>query len=113
MAADPGMLEQMREDIGPRAGLSEIRMFGGVCFMLDGHMVGGVHGKGAIFRVGKDRHEEGLGLPGARPMSFTARPMGGMVELSPDAFARDETRSRLMEMALDFVRSLPPKGETS
>lgn len=114
MAHDPGHETLLREDLGaalgPRAdGLIEKRMFGGICFMLAGNMLCGVHGHGLMYRVGKDRAEAALRLPGARPMTFTARPMGGMIELYEDDLDREATRAGLLALAVEFVDTLAPK----
>ncbi|MCA8878375.1 MAG: TfoX/Sxy family protein [Rhodobacteraceae bacterium] len=110
MAYDEGMATQMREDLGAPAGLSERRMFGGLCFLLDGNMVCGVHKGGAMFRVGKTAEADALALPGARPMDFTGRKMGGMIECGAEAYADDATRQALTQMSLAHAASLPPKG---
>lgn len=109
MPYDPGMAEQMRADLGPLDGVSERRMFGGLCFLLHGHMVCGVHKGGAMFRVGKVAEGDALLMEGVAPLSFTGRKMGGMVETDLDGFADDDVRTVLTEMALDHARSLPPK----
>lgn len=109
MAYDEGLAELMREDLGPLPGLSEKRMFGGLCFLLDGHMVCGVHSGGAMYRVGKAAEAEALGIEGAGPMMFTGRPMGGMVDIEAEAMGDDARRARWTALALAHARSLPPK----
>ena len=104
------MADLMRADLGLHPGLSEKKMFGGLCFLLHGHMVCGVHKGGAMFRPGKPREAEALAL-GADPLSFTGRPMGGMVELDEGGFADDALRTRLVELSLTNAASLPPKGQ--
>ncbi|MBT0957200.1 TfoX/Sxy family protein [Alphaproteobacteria bacterium KMM 3653] len=110
MAYDAGMAETMREDIGEQIGLSTRKMFGGLCFMLRGHMLCGVLKTGAMYRIGKDRHAKALALPGTRPMAFTGRLMGGFVELPADDFADDEIRQALTMLCFENVQSLPERG---
>jgi len=109
MPLDRGLLHLMREDLGEAPGITEKRMFGGVCFLLDGNMVCGVSGAGLMFRVGKGAHAEALALPGARKMTFTGRAMGGFVEVAPED-AEDAPHARLVALALAHARGLPPKG---
>jgi TfoX/Sxy family transcriptional regulator of competence genes len=109
MAYSEEMAETMRADLGVEPGLSEKKMFGGLCFLLHGHMVCGVHKGGAMFRPGKEREAEALAL-GAQPLSFTGRPMGGMVELDDAAFDDDALRVKLIQLSLANAASLPPKG---
>jgi TfoX/Sxy family transcriptional regulator of competence genes len=102
------LADLMRADLGLLPGLSEKKMFGGLCFLLHGHMVCGVHKGGAMFRPGKPREAEALEL-GAAPLSFTGRPMGGMVELDDATFTDDPLRAKLIELSLTNAASLPPK----
>ena len=57
MAYDDGLAEIMRGDFADIPGISERKMFGGLAFLLDGHMVCGVHAGGGIYRVGKPRED--------------------------------------------------------
>lgn len=109
MAYDEGMAELLREALAEEAALSERRMFGGLCFMIDGNMICGVHKGGGMFRVGPERFEAALALPGARPMDFTGRSMTGFVEIDYEALGDDETRAALMDLARAFVATLPAK----
>lgn len=110
MAYDDGMAEAMRADLGELPGLSEKKMFGGLCFMLNGNMICGVHAGGAMFRPGKSREVEALALAGVEPLSFTGRPMGGMVEVDEAAYADDDVRAALTQLSLANAASLPAKG---
>ena len=109
MPLDPGLLELIREDLGALPGVTEKRMFGGVCFLLDGNMVCGVSGAGLMFRVGKLAEAQALALAHVRPLSFSGRPMGGFVEVAPED-AEDAPRARLVALSLAHARGLPPKG---
>ena len=111
MAYSEPMAETMRADLGVEPGLSEIRMFGGLCFLLHGHMVCGVMKAGAMYRPGKDRMARALEL-GAAPLAFTGRKMGGLVELDEGGFADAATRAALTELSLAHAASLPPKPKT-
>lgn len=109
MAYDEGLAKLLRGDLAERRGIIEKRMFGGLCFMLDGHMLCGVHKGGGLFRVGKERYAEALQIDGAGLMTMTGRPMGGMVDVSDEAMADDARRGQLMGLAVENIRSLPPK----
>lgn len=109
MAFDPGLLELMRGDLEEVTGLVEKRMFGGLCFMKDGHMLCGVHKGGAMYRVGKPRKEQAMALPGAAEMTFTARPMAGFIEVADADMDDDDSRAIWTRLALENVASLPPR----
>ena len=108
MAWDEGLAQLMRDDLAD-VPVTERKMFGGLAFLLNGHMVCGIHRGGAMFRVGKPNEAAALAVPGASPMMFTGKPMSGMIDLSDDATADDTRRARVMALALGFVRALPPK----
>lgn len=109
MAVDEGAAQVMREDLAGIAGITEKTMFGGLCFLLHGNMVCGISPNDAMYRVGKSREAEALALEGVRPMDFTGRPMGGIVEADMDAYSDDTVREALTKLALANAQSLPPK----
>src|SRR5215472_12591669 len=55
----------------------EVKMFGGLCFMLNGNMVAGTSKRGLMVRVGKDQQPNALARPGTQRMEMTGRPMEG------------------------------------
>lgn len=108
MAYDEGLAELFRGDLADLP-VTEKRMFGGLCFLLQGHMVCGVHKGGGMARVGAPNEAAALTLPGVRPMAFTGRPMAGFVDLDDAAMAEEETRRHLVALAVGFVQGLPSK----
>jgi TfoX/Sxy family transcriptional regulator of competence genes len=115
MAYDEAVAARVREAVAGHANLSERKMFGGLCLMVNGNMFAGVMGEELMLRVGPKRFEELLARPAARPMDFTGRPMNGYVYVAPEGFATPKALSAWLEAALEFVEALPPKqpGSTS
>ena len=109
MAYDAGLAELMRNELATETGITERKMFGGLCFQLHGHMVCGVHKGGGMARVGKAAEARACQLPGVGPLTFTGRKMGGMVDVSEDTIADDGLRAEIVAMALEYAKSLPPK----
>ena len=109
MPYDESLAEILRADLADLPRLEEKRMFGGLCFMVEGHMLCGVHKGGGMFRVGKPREDAALAIDGVTEMAFTGRKMGGFVEVSDDAMADDKKRARLIALALENLRGLPPR----
>ena len=109
MAYDKGLAQIMRHDLCDVIGISEKKMFGGIAFMYAGHMVCGIHKDGAMFRVGKDQEAEAK-AEGAVDMMFTGRKMGGLIDVTDEAFVDDNRRALCMGMALRHAQSLPPKS---
>lgn len=87
----------------------EREMFGGLAFMVRGHMTVGIIGDELMIRVGQDGHEDALAQPHAREMDFTGRPMTGFVYVAPEGFTRDEDLRAWVRRGLEFTGSLPPK----
>lgn len=109
MAYDEGHATLMREELADIDGISEKKMFGGLCLLLHGNMVCGVHKDGGMARLGKDREAEALEIEGLDPLSFNGRKMGGMVDVSEDLLGDDDRRAQVIALALTNAQSLPPK----
>lgn len=108
MAYDEGLAQLIRDELSDRT-VAERKMFGGLCFLVNGHMVAGVHPGGAMVRVGKANEDAAFAIDGTAPMTFTGRSMTGMVTALSDCMADDIRRRALIGMALAFVETLPPK----
>jgi TfoX/Sxy family transcriptional regulator of competence genes len=112
MAYDEALAARIRAAMTGRDGLSERRMFGGVCFMLRGNMFAGVESGRIMLRVGAGRYEAALARPGAKLMDFTGRPMTGFVFVDSSAVESDAGLDEWLQEALGYVEMLPPKPET-
>jgi TfoX/Sxy family transcriptional regulator of competence genes len=110
MAYDESVAQRVRQAIQGRDGLSERKMFGGLCLMLHGNMFAGIINDELMLRVGPENSDELLAHPGARPMDFTGKPMKGYLYVEPAAFATPEGLKGWLGHALNFVETLPPKG---
>ena len=108
MAYDEGLAQLMRDALAD-APFTEKRMFGGLCFLLHGNMVCGVHKGGAMFRVGKPNDATARAIDGVGPMMFTGKPMQGFVECVDEVVSDDARRAALIGLSLAFSKSLPPK----
>jgi len=109
VAYDEKLANRVREALARRRGISEKKMFGGLCFLVDGHMACGIIGDQLVVRVGPDAYEEALTKPGAREMDFTGRAMKGMVYVGPRGHGRVPSLKAWVERGLVYARSLPPK----
>ena len=81
-------------------------MFGGLAFMLAGHMFCGVVKDTLMVRLGPEGVGRALGQPHMRPMDFTGRPMKGMVFVDPAGLHGDALR-QWVDAAADYGRGLP------
>ena len=108
MAFDPGLAQLLRDDLAGDP-VTERKMFGGLCFLVAGNMICGLHKGGTMYRVGKEHYAEALTLPGVRSMMMGDRPMAAMVELSPEDSYDDARRGPVLALARATVQALPPK----
>jgi TfoX/Sxy family transcriptional regulator of competence genes len=108
MALDEDLAKRMRAVLAGTGAVTEVRMFGGLCFMLNGNMVAGTSRRGLLVRVGKDQHAHALARPDAKPMEMSGRPMEGYIFVDPPPHDERALRDWL-EIAVAFVKTLPPK----
>lgn len=108
MAYDEALAQRLRNALAGRRGLSETRMFGGICILLNGNMLCGIHRETLMFRVGKEQHTIALARSGARPMDITGRPMDGFVFVDPTACDTRRLKSWIA-FAEKYVGELPAK----
>jgi TfoX/Sxy family transcriptional regulator of competence genes len=106
---DEHLASRIREILEEQGGVEEREMFGGLAFMVNGHMCCGVTADDLMLRLGRDQAERALQQRHVRPMDFTGRPLKGYVYLAPSAVKRDSDLRRWLQLARDFVATLPPK----
>lgn len=111
---DEDLSDRLRDALEGMTGVSEKRMMGGLCFMLNGNMLGGAHREKSgeqlfMFRVGKENEGAALSRPGARPMQLGDRsPMRGFVFV--DASLCDDIQLKdWVSLALAYISTLPSK----
>lgn len=109
MAYDERLAQFMRDDLADEPGITEKKMFGGIAFLRHGNMVCGAYRDRGMFRVGRDHRESALAIDGVGDMTMGTRTMRGVMEADAEAISDDVRRARLMQLALGFVRGLPPK----
>ncbi len=109
MAYDEGLAATLRAALADRTGIRERKMFGGLCFMLDGNMLCGTWRDRGMYRVGKANEAAALEVPHVRRMRMAGRQMPGFIEADREAIADAQLRERLLGLALSFVGSLPAK----
>jgi TfoX/Sxy family transcriptional regulator of competence genes len=108
VASNDDLAERVRAALAGTGGVGEVRMFGGLCFTLNGNMVAGASKRGLLVRVGKERHDEALARPGVRPMEMKGQPVEGYLYVDPPP--RDARALRdWLDLAVGFVGTLPPK----
>ena len=107
-ALDEALCSKVRFVLAGEQGVSERRMFGGLCFSVDGAMACGVVGDELMVRVGPSQYDDALSDPHARPMDFTGRELRGFVFVSRAGF-RGEALAGWIARGVFGARNEPPK----
>jgi len=113
MAYDEDLTTRFRQTLNGLDDVEEKRMMGGVCFMVNGNMLGGADrqkdgSRRFMFRVGKENQAEALKRPGAKIMEMGGRRMGGFVFVDAEQ-CDDQALKSWVDLALIFVAALPAK----
>ncbi|WP_395727511.1 TfoX/Sxy family protein [Nakamurella sp.] len=110
MAYDEDMAARIRDILAPERGLSEKRMFGGLAFLLEGHMTVAVSGQGGLLlRIDPSRADELVAGPHVDRMVMRGREMNGWLLVAPAAVDTEEQLTEWVGLGVAFVRTLPPK----
>ena len=109
MAFSISLVERIRHLVSRQRGTTEKKMFGGVCFLLNGNLLVGVWKDSLIARVGKDAYEAAIQEEHVKEFDITGRPMQGWVMVEPDGIDSDHQLTHWIDQATVFVRKLPGK----
>jgi len=109
MVYDAGLADRMREVLAGEPAVTEKRMFGGLAFLVAGHMAVCATNGGLLVRIDPAQGDALLTDPRASRMVMQGRELSGWLLVDLDASAADEELERWMSYGVDYVRSLPPK----
>jgi TfoX/Sxy family transcriptional regulator of competence genes len=108
MAYDEALAARIREHTAG-VPVMEKKMFGGLAFLLGGHMAVAASGQGGLLvRVEPDQTETLLAEPGAAPFEMRGRSMAGWLRVSTEALADEADLERWVDRGLAYAGSLPP-----
>ncbi|HEX2239884.1 MAG TPA: TfoX/Sxy family protein [Actinomycetota bacterium] len=111
MAYDEKLGDRLREIVAESGDFTERKMFGGLAFMVKGHMCCGVIKEDMVVRVDPERSEQLLKDKSARPMDFSGKPMKGFLYIAPAGLRTEKQLRRWVDEGLSFVATLPPKSK--
>ena len=83
MLFDESLAKRIRDILREECPVKEKRMFGGLAFLVNGHICCGIVGEDLVVHAGAGAHSKAVSQPHARPMDFTGRPMRGFVYVGP------------------------------
>jgi hypothetical protein len=109
MAFNEALAERIPRGLARRKNVEEKKMFGCICFMLNGNALAGVWKDALIARLGPDEGEAALREPHVRVFDITGRPMRNWVVVEPEGVEDDEQLVGWIDRAVEFVKTLPRK----
>ena len=115
MAYDVELADRVRDVIETleTGEVAERKMFGGLAFLVGGHMAVAVSGQeGLLLRCPPDRTDELVSTNPQQTGRFVmrGREMTGWLRVDPEAVVTDHDLRRWVEVGVEHVRTLPPKG---
>lgn len=110
MAYDEDLADRIRELIAGESDLSEKKMFGGLAFLIGGHMAVTASGQGGVMvRVDPTKSDALVAKTNARLVEMRGRPMQGWVRVGPEHLRTKRQLAKWVEMGTTNARSLPTK----
>ncbi len=110
MAYDEKLAARVRRSLEQVPGVEERKMFGGLAFLLHGHMFCGIVGSDLMVRVGPEDYETTLAEAHVRPMDFTGRPLRGMVYVGAAGLRSAPALRKWVQRGQRLAHALPPKA---
>ena len=110
MAYDEALAGRIRELVSGEAGVGELKMFGGLAFLVNGNMAVAASGQGGLMlRVDPAESADLVAGSKARVVEMRGRPMVGWLRVDAADVETEQALSEWVARGVAFARSLPPK----
>lgn len=110
MAYDEGLADRLRTVLSGQPGLSEKKMFGGLAFLVGGHMAVSASSQGGLLlRVDPDQTEDLVEPPQVGRFEMRGREMDGWLRVDAAAVESDAALRRWVALGVAYASSLPAK----
>jgi TfoX/Sxy family transcriptional regulator of competence genes len=111
VAYDEDLANRIRELTGGESGVAEKRMFGGLAFLVGGHMAVAASGRGGLMvRVEPEEGDRLLERPHVEPFEMRGRPIAGWLRIDAEGVRTKRQLEPWVKRGVAYARSLPPKG---
>ena len=108
---DEDLANRIRELMAAERDVTETKMFGGLAFLVGGHMSVAASGEGGILvRVEPAETDALVANPHARPMEMRGRAMQGWLRVDASGVRTKRQLEPWVRRGVSYARSLPPKG---
>ncbi len=103
MAFNTHLADRITEELNAKnVQFEELKMFGGLCYMVDEKMCVGIIGDDLMARVDPDKMDELLHETGADHMMFTGRRMKSFLTISAEAIQSEEGLHFWIQECLEY-----------
>lgn len=110
VAYDDELANRIRELLAGEANLSEVKMFGGLAFLIGGNMAVAASGQGGVLvRVDPAQSDKLVAATAAREMEMRGRPMRGWLRIDTNDVHTKRQLARWVNLGAKYARSLPSK----
>ena len=110
MAYDEELANRIREQLQDVSGVTEMRMFGGLAFLVGGNMAVAASSQGGLLlRVEPDQTEQHAAEPHAGRFVMRGKEMTGWLRVDAAGVESDEDLARWADIGVRYASSLPPK----
>jgi hypothetical protein len=110
VAYDEDLADRIRGLLADEPGVAEQAMFGGLAFLVGGHMAVAASGQGGLMvRVEPAETDALVEEPHAEPMVMRGRPMQGWLRVADEGVPEEPALERWVARGVAYARSLPPK----
>jgi TfoX/Sxy family transcriptional regulator of competence genes len=110
MPYDEDLANRLRELLAREDAITEKKMFGGLAFLLHGHMsVSASRNGGLLARIDPADTGAALARPHVKLMEMGRRTMDGWITVAPEGLKTERELAAWVERSVAFVKTLPPK----
>ena len=110
MGYDEALADRIRELLAAEVDLTEMKMFGGLAFLVGGNMAVAASGQGGIMvRVDPASADRLVATTIAHVVEMRGRPMQGWLRVDADGVRTKRQLERWVRLGTAYARSLPPK----
>ncbi|HWG72471.1 MAG TPA: TfoX/Sxy family protein [Acidimicrobiales bacterium] len=110
MAYDEDLAYRIRELVADESEVSEKKMFGGLAFLISGHMAIAASGQGGVMvRVDPAQSDSLIASTNARVAEMRGRAMPGWLRIAPEDLRTKRQLAKWVERGTSCAKSLPAK----
>ncbi len=111
MAYDEDLANRIRELLAGERGVTEKRMFGGLAFLIGGHMSVSASGQGGLLlRCDPQETDKLAAREHASQAVMRGRAMDGWLRVDADGVKTKRQLERWVSRSVAYARTLPAKG---